>query len=101
MEFTQEWISVKDKLPDQAGNYLVNVHEWSERDERWYNMVLDAWYNPTPPIFGNGDIGWCLMNEFYQFSDNMRDKITHWTNWPHPPTFDEDEEPPETSNLYF
>jgi len=86
MKFTQEWISVKDHLPKETGSYLVNVHERWENDDTEVenNLVLKAWYNPTKPLFCPDEIGWTLMDEFYPYSDRIREHITHWTTWPKP-----------------
>ena len=80
-----EWISVKDRLPTEAGNYLVNIHyEDIERDV-YEDVVLDAWYNPYPCKIFPGYAGWHLLNEFYSFTEGWRENITHWIPWPEPP----------------
>ena len=79
----REWISVKEKLPTETGTYLVNVHQ--ENECQASDCVLAAWYNVTKPLFSPDSIGWSLLNEFYPFSDQMRDDITHWMPWPEPP----------------
>lgn len=79
-----EWISVKDRLPEESGIYLVNVHQ--EDEYRCGDLVWEAWYNSHNLVFPPSDsIGWVLLNEFYQFSDSMRDDITHWMPLPEPP----------------
>lgn len=77
------WVSVKDKLPTETGLYLVNVHQ--ENDTESGDCVLEAWYRADRPLFAPDRIGWTLLNEFYQFSDTMRNDITHWMPWPEPP----------------
>lgn len=86
------WISVKKSLPKESGNYLVNVHQ--EDEYRAGDIVLEAWYHAYESPFVPDNIGWSLLNEFYPFSDKMREYITHWQPWPEPPNMDgeEDEE---------
>jgi hypothetical protein len=57
----QEWISVKDRLPEEEGLYLVAV---VNDHERRYSKT--AWYH------GHGN--WFLHQ-----------KVTHWQNLPQPP----------------
>lgn len=78
-----EWISVKDRLPTESGVYLTNVHQ--ESDIESSDCVLMAWYQVEKPLFAPDSVGWSLLNEFYQFSDQMRDDITHWMPLPEPP----------------
>lgn len=81
------WISVKDKLPDETGTYLVNVHEAHENGDigESADLVLEAWYEVNGLMFIPKSVGWHMLNEFYEFSDQMRDEITHWMPFPAPP----------------
>ena len=43
----QEWISVKDRLPDMRHDVLVSQTWWNERKPAqigWYNEVTGNWY---------------------------------------------------------
>lgn len=80
-----EWISVKDRLPKDDGNYLVNVHQEDDEIGLSGDLVTLAWYQACPLLFVPKSIGWTLLNEFYEFSDRMRDDITHWMPLPTPP----------------
>ena len=86
-ESTDGWISVKDRLPDKVGTYLVNVHEEYSKDDigESGDLVLLAWYQPNDLIYVPKSVGWSLLYEFYEFSDQMRDEITHWMPLPNPP----------------
>lgn len=75
-----KWISVKDRLPDKDGAYLVTIRE-SEEDE---GCVLAAWYNTNIPSLLNRNVGWTLLNEFYDYSEQCKPYITHWAPWPEP-----------------
>lgn len=77
-----EWISVKDRLPDENGVYLVNVHQ--EDEDSSGDAVLIAWYQTNDLIFAPSNIGWTLLNEFYECSNRLRDDITHWMPLPDP-----------------
>lgn len=81
------WISVAERLPTESGTYLVNVHQ--ENDYRSSDCVLEAWYWADKPLFCPDSVGWHMLNEFYPYSDTMRDDITHWMPWPEPPEMDE------------
>lgn len=83
-----EWISVKDRLPDEAGEYLVTIH--GEDDVNACDFVLLAWYNPLPSLLFSSDVGWSLLNEFYPFTERLRERITHWMPLPEPPKGESD-----------
>lgn len=78
-----EWISVKDRLPEESGTYLVNVHQETEDDVG--DCVLLAWYQRNDLLFVPNSVGWLLLNEFYDLSNTLRDDITHWMPLPEPP----------------
>lgn len=59
------WISVKDDLPKQIGNYLVFIDD--------INAI--AW------TFFNSNKKWCGQNEYYN-------QVTHWQPLPPPPKAD-------------
>ena len=80
------WISVNDRLPEEAGKYLVNIH--GEDDTDTCDFVTEAWYNPVPMILFAEDAGWTLLNAFYDCTVRLREQITHWMPWPEPPEVD-------------
>lgn len=80
-----KWISVKDRLPKESGSYLVSLHQEDDELGKSSDCVLFAWYQPYNLLFFNKDIGWSLLNEFYDLSDRLRPCITHWMPLPEPP----------------
>lgn len=68
----QQWISVKDRLPDKDGTYLV----------RWDNKsVCDAEYESKYGSFGYWlDIMWDGDADWYPYTS-----ITNWMPLPEPP----------------
>lgn len=71
------WISVKDRLPDRGGDYLV------------YFIPDIFWERPHPSLNGYVDIKQfdILRKEFYdsQCWDYLGESITHWMPLPEPP----------------
>lgn len=46
------WISVEKRLPDEAGSYLVVVHQDADSENTdGYSLVLYAWYSMKPILF--------------------------------------------------
>lgn len=84
-ELTGRWISVDDRLPEKDGEYLVSIHQEDDEIGLAGDLVIPAWYQTCPLLFVPKSIGWHLLNEFYEFSDRMRDDITHWMPMPEPP----------------
>lgn len=82
-EHKNGWVPVTEQLPVESGTYLVNVHQ--EDDCKACDCVLEAWYWADKPLFCPDSVGWHMLNEFYPYSDTMRDSITHWMPWPEPP----------------
>ena len=80
-----EWISVKDRLPEQSGAYWVNLHQEDEDSEEVADFCVMAWYWPNKLLFAPQEVGWILLNEWHEFSDKMRQYITHWMPLPEPP----------------
>lgn len=76
-----EWISVKDRLPEDSGCYLVSIY-----DDDGGSIVLEAWFNANVNninLFARFT-GWQLLNEFYDFTEQIRENITHWMPFPEP-----------------
>lgn len=82
-EKEQKWISVTERLPEEAGSYLVAVHQDDIENAEGYSLVLDAWYNPKTYPFTT--VGWTLLNEWYDLTPRLREEITHWMYLPEPP----------------
>ena len=80
-----DWISVKDRLPEKSGEYLVyGPHvrtAWFAESLR-ENPQLEYYGAPNLPGFYNGD------NE----ADWVEYGITHWMPLPEPPKEDDDEQ---------
>lgn len=87
-----EWINVNDRVPEKAGLYLVSLHKENEETGEEDDIVLLAWYNPISPLFCEQEMGWCLLNEFYNLTERLREYITHWMPVPEPPTKEKDYE---------
>ena len=60
-----EWISVKERLPDKKGEYLVAVNRTSNGKPRG-QTVNTAWYG-------------------YRHDGGFHEAITHWMPLPDPP----------------
>jgi hypothetical protein len=85
------WISVKDRLPDKSGKYLVavtsNVDCKPFVKTAWFLLKLwDNWQfkyecEPNVPGFYNGD----------GEGDWVERMVTHWMPLPEPPAENEDE----------
>lgn len=86
-----KWTSVRDELPKESGCYLVNVRTETDVDRN--DIVLNAWFNADAiKLFGvEQDVGWHLLNEFYNLSDQLRGNITHWMPIPKEVTVEEDD----------
>lgn len=84
------WISVDDVLPTETGHYLVAVCEPIGEDGETTSFVLNAWYNAETFPYSD-DLGWTLLNEFYEFTTRIRERITHWMPLPKPPVVEVDD----------
>ena len=65
-----EWISVEDRLPDKAGQYLVAYHPcyWEMVDTSKTLVGTDSFRGKTT------------------WAQNKRQRVTHWMPFPQPPT---------------
>lgn len=80
-----EWISVKDRLPEESDVYLVNIHQEDNERGESADFVITAWYQKIPLLFLPEEIGWILLNEWYDHSSVMKNYISHWMPLPEPP----------------
>lgn len=64
-----EWISVKDRLPDRNGWYLVCVWEW----------VTISWFDTNGKDHAWGDFATC---------EASTELVSHWMPLPEPPKED-------------
>lgn len=66
----QEWISVKDRLPERMGKYVC-CYVFGENVEYPFEQVL--WYYPH------------LEEPHFQHEGSMGLRVTHWMPMPEPP----------------
>lgn len=68
-----EWISVKDRLPEERGQYIVAYHPcyWDDIEEE-VKVGIDS--------FRGGKI-----KSHKAWAKNKYQRVTHWTNLPEPP----------------
>lgn len=79
------WISVKDRLPEETDIYLVNIHQENEESGETGDFVITAWYQKNSLLFAPKEIGWTLLNEWYDLTPTMREYISHWQPLPDQP----------------
>lgn len=72
-----QWISVKDRLPDVAGMYIVTAcDEWCSHGEGiWYDTVV------VVAEYSGGCWNWNENGTDYDIDD----LVTHWMPMPQPP----------------
>lgn len=77
-----QWISVKDRLPDVAGMYIVTAcDEWCSHGEGiWYDTVV------VVAEYSGGCWNWNDNGTDYDIDD----LVTHWMPLPEPPKGDAD-----------
>lgn len=77
-----QWISVKDRLPDVAGMYIVTAcDEWCSHGEGiWYDTVV------VVAEYSSGCWNWNDNGTDYDIDD----LVTHWMPLPEPPKGDAD-----------
>ena len=76
-EQTPQWISVKERLPEQDGNYLVSV-KLSYGSCPWY-VCIAAYRHVHPDSFG------CFGIIKEKEKQMYRGAVTHWMPLPEPP----------------
>lgn len=62
----QEWISVKDRLPDKNRKAVLIALRWEETDIGWYSKDDKCWQSEFIDSYEDGD-------------------VTHWHSLPQPP----------------
>lgn len=80
----QRWIPASDP-PKETGHYLVNIHQEDDESGDTSDFVLDAWYTVNGLLYVPQNIGWSLLNEWYDLTEKMRQYITHWMPLPEAP----------------
>ena len=78
-----EWISVKDRLPEEDGSYLVTTNSFGDRQSvklRWF--AKDGENVDAHDLAGQKDV-WYLYD--IECGYVSIDSVTHWMPLPEPP----------------
>ena len=76
-----EWVSVKDQLPEKEGQYLVLVKDKKDRNEIIISSFEKQWVTEENTAFRYVKVlSLTPMFELYFYS-----KVTHWMPIPEPP----------------
>ena len=81
LEAAQRWISVKERLPDDVGSYLVYYHEWSNGD---FLPKYDDYRIRVMRFMNNGKWRMPVCTDKRCEADTNRE-VTHWQHLPQPP----------------
>ena len=81
LEAAQRWISVKERLPDYVGSYLVYYHEWSNGD---FLPKYDDYRIRVIRFVNNGRWRMPVCTDKRCEADTNRE-VTHWQHLPQPP----------------
>jgi hypothetical protein len=77
----QQWISVKDRLPEVVDSYIVVIKEKSSWEKEYTYNVDVATYNPYERAYI--DDCWNTYNDWDEGQEYLH--ITHWMPLPVPP----------------
>ena len=86
-DIVQEWISVKDRLPEKDGAYLVATNSFGDRQSvklRWF--ATDGENVDAYDLAGQKDVWYLYDIECGYVSINS---VTHWMSLPQPPKKEE------------
>ena len=74
----QEWISVKDRLPEQPPNIV------DEKGRSWFTPDIDCIVCDGKSVFA---AHYCFQNKFFWYANSLHPlkNITHWMPLPEPP----------------
>ena len=75
-----EWISVKDRLPEKAGTYIVYIQQ---DNVNYIKDVFAASYSAEQKIWAIGDEEPLLLNAITQSHKHIY--VSHWMPLPKPP----------------
>lgn len=81
LKAAQRWISVKERLPDDVGSYLVYYHEWSNGD---FLPKYDDYRIRVMRFLHNGEWRMPVCTDKRCEADTNRE-VTHWRKLPRPP----------------
>ena len=74
----QEWVSVKDRLPEQPPNRV------DEQGRSWFTPDIDCIVYDGENVFA---AHYCFQNKCFWYADTLHPlkNITHWMEMPQPP----------------
>lgn len=75
-----EWISIKDRLPEKNGAYLIN-----EAFTHTNHISISRWTPEYKSYFNNRLNGKAVWYRYGEFGDYEIARVTHWMPLPEPP----------------
>lgn len=72
-------------MPVETGEYLVNIHQEDKETGERVDFVINAWYQVHELLFVPKSVGWKLLNEWANLTEQLRFDISHWMPLPPPP----------------
>lgn len=87
----QQWIPVTERLPEEAGRYIVFLKASEDECERWEeygwegdpSLVLEALYNSQQKIWQTESFSYNAILSAVDMEND--DAVTHWMPLPEPP----------------